>query len=556
MEIRDRDILILGGWGLVGMSVARRLLKESPRRIVILSLTRRQSVEACKQLAADANGCELVPEWGDVFALSRYKDRPRAEIIAEPAARRKVIDSIFEPLNEKLLGLFFLHRAITRHAPEIIVDCINTATGIAYQNVYNTAKRALKARDRGQQDLREHLDMLLLTDALPQLIRHVQVLYQSMLAAGTRCYFKVGTSGTGGMGLNIPYTHSEERPSRTLLSKSAVAGAHSLLLFLMARTPGGPITKEIKPTAAIAWKRIEYGPIPGVELYDCPPEKSVKLGRVFKPRDARCGRAVGRKLESVFIDTGENGIFSLEEFAALTTLEQMEFVTPEEIADNILFEIKGGNTGHDIINALDNAELGPTYRAGLMRHVALEKMRKLEDDRSCRSLAFEQLGPPRLSKLIFEAHLFRMNYKSMEEVLRLSPAKISGVLVRTLKQDADLRSQIISIGIPILWPDGTLSRGPVVKIPPVLSPEDTFKADRESIEKWAAAGWVDLRPSNCRLWIARFRKILDDADSIPAKETSSRHLRDRQFWTTDGFIQPGKVVGWIFATEEHGARMK
>lgn len=37
-----------------------------------------------------------------------------------------------------------------------------------------------------------------------------------------------------------------------LLSKSALAGAHSLLLFLMARTPGGPITKEIKPAAAIA----------------------------------------------------------------------------------------------------------------------------------------------------------------------------------------------------------------------------------------------------------------------------------------------------------------
>ena len=43
----------------------------------------------------------------------------------------------------------------------------------------------------------------------------------------------MGTTGTGGMGLNIPYTHSEERPSRVLLSKSAMAGAQSMLLFLM-----------------------------------------------------------------------------------------------------------------------------------------------------------------------------------------------------------------------------------------------------------------------------------------------------------------------------------
>jgi hypothetical protein len=33
-------------------------------------------------------------------------------------------------------------------------------------------------------------------------------------------------------------------------------------------------------------------------------------------------------------------------------------------------------------------------------------------------------------------------------------------------------------------------------------------------------------------------------------------LRARQFWGAEEKIQPGKVVGWIFATEEKGARMK
>src|SRR5213078_999307 len=111
-------------------------------------------------------------------------------------------------------------------------------------------------------DLRESLEALLVTDYIPQLIRHVQVLYQAMVKAGTRAYVKIGTSGTGGMGLNIPFTHSEERPSRVLLSKSSIAGAHSLLLFLMARTPrAATIVKEIKPTATIAWKEVAYGPV-------------------------------------------------------------------------------------------------------------------------------------------------------------------------------------------------------------------------------------------------------------------------------------------------------
>ena len=85
----------------------------------------------------------------------------------------------------------------------------------------------------------------------------------------------------------------------------------------------------------------------------------------------------------------------------------MEFVTPEEIADVLARELLGGNTGHDVINALDNAVMGPTYRAGLMRHWALEKLRALEEQHGVRSVAFENLGPPRLSKLLFEAHLLR-----------------------------------------------------------------------------------------------------------------------------------------------------
>ena len=228
--------------------------------------------------------------------------------------------------------------------------------------------------------------MLLVTDYVPQLIRHVQVLYQAMVKAGTSVYVKIGTSGTGGMGLNIPYTHSEEKPSRVLLSKSALAGAHTLLLFLMARTPEGPITKEIKPAAAIAWKRVGFGEIlrggRPVPLYDDEPRRPSRCvpGTRFQPQDPSRGRALGQNLESVFIDTGENGIFSLEEFSAITTSEQMEFVTPEEIADVVARELQGGNTGHDVINALDNAVMGPTYRAGLMRHWALEKLRNLEKE--------------------------------------------------------------------------------------------------------------------------------------------------------------------------------
>jgi hypothetical protein len=543
----------------VGQAVARRLLRESPRRIVLLSLKREEAEEAAAVLAPEAGGVELEPAWGDVFAFSELKDRPRGEIYADPALRTRIIESLVEPLSEAAAARYFLHQLVTAKRPDVIVDSVNTATGIAYQDIYKTSRLAYQALQQGT-DLRESLETMLLTDYVPQLIRHVQVLYLAMVKAGTGVYVKIGTSGTGGMGLNIPYTHSEEKPSRVLLSKTALAGAHTLLLFLMARTPDGPITKEIKPAAAIAWKRIGFGEIlrggRPVALHDPGEAETLVPGGSFRPLDPARGRPTGETLKSVFIDTGENGIFSLEEFSAITTGEQMEFVTPEEIADVVAREIMGGNTGRDVINALDNAVMGPTYRAGLMRHWALEKLRTLEKEHGVNSVAFENLGPPRLSKLLHEADLLRRTYGTMESVRTGDPAEMSRRLSEEVSRDPVRRREIVSIGIPILLRDGRLLRGPESKIPPVIAGTETYEVTPERIESWAWAGWVDLREASMARWKARFERIQTEMDAIPARDTSSRFLRDRQFWGEGGVIQPGKVVGWIFATEEQGARMK
>jgi NAD(P)-dependent dehydrogenase (short-subunit alcohol dehydrogenase family) len=561
MDIRGKHVLILGGFGLVGQAVARRLVREFPRKLTLLSLRKEEAEEAVAGLSPERGAVELEAAWGDIFAFADVKDRPRREVYGDPAYRRRLIESLVGPLSEGAASEYFLYELITRERPDIIVDAVNTATGIAYQDVYKTSRQAYEALRSGA-DLRESLEMLLVTDYVPQLIRHVQVLYQSMVRAGTGAYVKIGTSGTGGMGLNIPYTHSEEKPSRVLLSKSALAGAHSLLLFLMARTPGGPITKEIKPAAAIAWKRIGFGEVlrggRPVPLFDAALEEAERLepGDHIRPLDPGQGRPTGKNLESVFVDTGENGIFSLEEFSAITTGEQMEFVTPEEIADVVARELMGGNTGHDVINAFDNAVMGPTYRAGLMRHWALEKLRALEERHQARSVAFENLGPPRLSKLLHEADLLRRAFSTMAAARTASPAEMSRRAAELLAADPSCRRAIISIGIPVLLPDGRLLRGPECKVPPVDAPSEAPLATAEAVEAWAHAGWVDLREPNMALWKRRFESIEEEMRAIPGADSSSRFLRDRQFWGEEGVIQPGKVVGWIFGTEEKGVRMK
>ncbi|HKZ39356.1 MAG TPA: hypothetical protein VJ044_00250, partial [Candidatus Hodarchaeales archaeon] len=261
-------------------------------------------------------------------------------------------------------------------------------------------------------------------------------------------------------------------------------------------------------------------------------------------------------LQSVFIDTGENGIFSRGEFEAISTPGQMEYVTPEEIAQDVIYEIKGGNTGHDIINALDNATLEPTYRAGFMFNSALEKMKALEKEHNVDSVAFEILGPPRLSKLLYEAYLLKVGFITMRTVIQTSSKELSSALTDLIRDNQTLRSHIISIGIPILLPDGkTLLRGKDIKIPQYRG-ENELKITGKSIDEWAMNGWVDLRLSNMERWKNRFKEAMAAVEALSETETSSRYLRNNEYWKNFTDIDPGKIVGWIFTEEEKGKRMK
>ncbi|NIR45789.1 MAG: short-chain dehydrogenase, partial [Gemmatimonadetes bacterium] len=91
---------------------------------------------------------------------------------------------------------------------------------------------------------------------------------------------------------------------------------------------GAPAVKEIKPTAAIAWKRIAKGPImtrgEPMPLYDA--AKPVGLSEALDAGDAAWSQLDGH-LDSVYIDAGENGQFSRDEFETISALGMMELVT-------------------------------------------------------------------------------------------------------------------------------------------------------------------------------------------------------------------------------------
>jgi NAD(P)-dependent dehydrogenase (short-subunit alcohol dehydrogenase family) len=549
MDIQGKTALLLGGSGLVGLAVARALVPHGPKRIVLTALTREEVEPAVEELGREAGGIEVSGEWGDMFWPESLKDRTRTDALADPEARTRLLDDLYGNLTDEVIRRSYFAVLLDRHRPELVVDCVNTATAFAYQNVFASAA-SLRAQAESGHCTREMVERHLATLYLPQLIRHVQIALEAMRRAGTQLYLKIGTAGTGGMGLNIPFTHSEERPSRMLLAKSGVAGAHTLLLYLMARTPGGPAVKEIKPTAAISWKRIRYGPLSKrgrpIERYDA--TGPMRIDEAFSLDSPPACRALGEPLEGVYVDAGENGFFSLGEFETLTALGLMEFITPEEIADDVLREVRGHATGRDVVAALDASTSGPTYRAGVLREVAIARMEALERQHGVEAVAYEMLGPPRLSKLLFEVALLRRLYNDLDAAAALDPEATARRTAELIDRDADLRVRILSIGLPIVLPDGErVLRGPALKVAPEpgQSPRDPRLVEN---------GAVDLRAPNWARWRARLQTICEELDSGPGADEGSR--ADREPHDRGREVRPGRLAAWVFRHEDAGERMK
>jgi hypothetical protein len=115
-------------------------------------------------------------------------------------------------------------------------------------------------------------------------------------------------------------------------------------------------------------------------------------------------------------------------------------------------------------------------------------------------------------------------------------------LEHRLGQQPSLRQRILSIGIPVLLPDGRrLLRGPTLK------------------SQDAEHGWVDLTPDNMARWqerIAGLRAFLKLAAEAPASSGVDRVYPSAAAWLAEDAFDVGEVVGWLFIHEEKGRRGK
>jgi hypothetical protein len=157
------------------------------------------------------------------------------------------------------------------------------------------------------------------------------------------------------------------------------------------------------------------------------------------------------------------------------------------------------------------------------------------------------LGPPRLSKLLFEAAILGRLYPDLSALASASAADIATRAGELIQADADLRIRALSIGLPILLPDGRLLRGAEVKVAPLAGQPPT---DPKLVDN----GWVDLRTANWRKWIARAGAMLAEVSVRSGADFGSR--RDAEPGSRLHQLRPGRMAAWIFRTEDRGERVK
>ena len=147
MDIKGKTVLVLGGWGLVGSAVCRRFMEERPRRLVVTSLRQEEALDAVAELRRhypDVPRTFFVPWWGNIFLRTALKDMPRERILNSERYRDMIIEDMLDELGDHVLKRSSLYGLLQKYRPDIVVDCVNTATAIAYQDLFQVSRTVMK----------------------------------------------------------------------------------------------------------------------------------------------------------------------------------------------------------------------------------------------------------------------------------------------------------------------------------------------------------------------------------------------------------------------------
>lgn len=537
-QLSNKTILIIGA-GNVGEACAFRLIKHKVKKIILHTLTEKKANEVFARVKEYDKESSTIIEmsWGNVLLPKNLAYKNKNEILESKEDSNILLSYYFEPLNDNILETNFLYSLVEKFKPDIIIDAINTATVIGYtDDPYSLPRKIIK------DNTEDHSIELLLSNPINPLIRFTQVLKKVMEKFQLDCYIKVSTTGLGGMGINLPYTHgdlNEPGMSSGILGKVATAGIMHQLFWSLSHTPGCNI-KVVVPATLIGWQYVGLGDFRshGKNLQEVSIPIKQNLNNIILQKT----NTLETTIKIPYVDSGENNAYSLHEMMAITSLGQMESVTREEVSEAVLQSILG-STKYDILTALDYATLNPSYTAAIQRNHIFRKMKSLETISDYPSIATNNLGPT-MSKHLFELFvLLKMADNSLENLIKLTPKELIKSITTFFKKDDRILKYALALRLPFIN-----CNNEIFILDNTFVPEDKSllkNITNDNLERFIKEGWIDFRETNIKQWLKKLKGLVKEKNEILNKMSIplERNWQDIE----NGNI--GEILGYIYSME-------
>jgi len=188
-------------------------------------------------------------------------------------------------------------------------------------------------------------------------------------------YIQMGTTGAGGLGFNIPFTHGDKLEDLPIIHKAAFSGITTSLLTMLSRSFKSEIKiSEVKPGLAIFADAVQVEQIEG--------------GGVAATTDG-----------------GESGPYTYNELALLTA--SMGFTTADCIARDVIAVIEEKRSlrrlsTYDVTEILNATIIAPTKSDEKRRQHLMKMLQK--QGGAAAVIATGSLGPPSITRDLIISH--------------------------------------------------------------------------------------------------------------------------------------------------------
>ena len=537
-----KTILVLGV-GQIGKAITKKIIEQNPERIILHNLTAKESEYCCEHFSKYCKNIDLIPSYGDVFLPFEFN---KLTTMKEQLKNKDaLLNFYYSDLSPDILKKSTLYKLVQKWKPDLIIDAINSGTVLG--NHYKPELILSSVSKNADIDVNTCSEILL-NDFVPKAINFVYSLKLVMEDFKIKKYLKVSTTGLGGMGMNMPYTHGDTPKSSlsfALMGKISAAGVLHQLLWNLSHTTHHNISLLV-PSTFVGYDSAKYEPIETdvglVKKISNPKKIKLKSGETLTYSKGLSDEY----LEFPVVRAGENHVYSLYELSALTSIGQMEAITKEEVANAAMEDICG-KTKKNLLSYMDAGMLGSTFAGKAMVEKIKTEIRQLMQKNNSTSIATGNLGVT-VAKRLYELYMIKQVCKTVEALRFVDIKKLYDLIVENLETNKDLLVEILSLGLPIVTENDNIYIGEYSLYP---GKDCDLTITGERLEKWIQVGWVDLPVENILFWKETIDYVYNDAKQVLSDKN---FILNRDAFSIENDYDIGEVLAYYYNLQEKGRK--